>query len=144
MQSPQPRRFNAIIRPAFCAIIIAITLTCEPWKATAEEPTRVTAKQLLAMPREFNGKRVSVVGYFLDSFEGGSCLFADAKASKNSKSRFESIWIDQSALFNPGISVSSSAPIPGISEACELTSHYVRIVGIFYNKTPTKSLRQSR
>src|SRR5713226_8662424 len=81
---------------------IVLALACEPWMSRAEEPTWVTAKQLLAMPTEFDGKRISVMGYCVDSFGDGSRVFVCPKAAKSSKGSRKNIWIDQTALVNPG------------------------------------------
>jgi hypothetical protein len=89
----------------------------------------VSVIQLLASPKAFDGKRVSVIGYYVNSFESGSHLFANAKASESLKGA--NIWINQSVLFNPGMAVNPPPPLLGISDVCELTKHYVRIVGSF-------------
>ena len=80
-------------RHLIAAIVLA--LASEPWMATAQEPAWVTAKQLLATPQEFDGKRISVLGYYVDNFDDGSRLFAGRKPAKSSKGSRKNIWIDQ-------------------------------------------------
>jgi hypothetical protein len=108
-------------------LALALTLASQLASATATEPTSVSVIQLLRSPRAFDGKRVSVIGYYVN--ESGSHLFANAKASESLNSA--NIWVDESVLFNPGMSVSPPPPLLGISDVCELTKHYVRIVGRF-------------
>jgi len=110
-------------------LALALTLALGLASATATEPVSVSVIRLLASPMAFDGKRVSVIGYYVNSFESGSHLFANAKASESVNGA--KIWVDQSVLFNPGMAVSPPPPLLGISDVCELTKHYVRIVGRF-------------
>jgi hypothetical protein len=108
-------------------IIVAVFLALmfqQRWTSSAAEPTPVTEKQLLSTPAEFDGKHVSVIGYYTNSFERGSCLFTNRDAAEASAGNHRSIWIDETAFAPP-------PPQQGISELCELRNHYVWMVGIF-------------
>jgi hypothetical protein len=110
-------------------VALVLTFTWQFASATAGEPISVTVKQLLSSPTEFDGKQVSVIGYYVNSFETGSHLFANAKTSKNLNGA--NLSVDQSVLFNPGTALNPAPPLIGISDVCELTKHYVRIIGRF-------------
>ena len=106
-----------------CVAIFLALLFQQTRILKADEPVAVNVSQLLAAPTEFDGKHVSVTGYYVNSFKSGSCLFTDrvsAKAHDNAKS----IWVDETTFAFPPALI-------GISEVCELKDHYVRIVGIF-------------
>jgi hypothetical protein len=117
------------MRQSRVVLALVLTLTWQFASATVTEPIFVTIKQLLSSPTEFDGKQVSVIGYYVNSFESGSHLFANAKTSKNSKGA--NLSVDQSVLFNPGTASNPAPPLIGISDVCELTKHYVRIIGTF-------------
>lgn len=119
------------MRQSLIVLAVAATLTGHLPSAAATEPIWVTVKQLLASSKELDGKRISVIGYYVNSFESGSHLFANAKTSKNSKGA--DISIDESVLFNPGTVLNPAPPLPGVSAVCELTKHYVRITGTFHS-----------
>jgi hypothetical protein len=92
-------------------------------KALADEPTWVTAKQLLRTPQEFDQKQVCALGYF-----DGSSLFANYCAAKQKRA---SITIDPTTFLNPEMLGNAPAPLPGITAACDLKTRYVRIIGTF-------------
>jgi hypothetical protein len=105
-------------------ILIAMILVGSgPLKALAEEPTWVTAKQLLRTPQEFDRKQICVLGYF-----DGSSLFANYSAAKQKRA---SITLDPTTFLNPETFTNPAAPLPGISAACDLKTRYVRIIGTF-------------
>jgi hypothetical protein len=52
----------------------------------------VTVQQLLANPQKYNGKRVSVVGYYILENEE-SCLFATRETAKRADFKW-SVWVD--------------------------------------------------
>jgi len=99
----------------------------------AEAPIPVSIEQLLTMGPEFDGKVISVIGYYINCDSKkccniGSCLFADARAAEISGANSQSIWIDET-VFNPG---NPPSPPIGISDLCALKKHYVWIVGHFH------------
>jgi len=105
-------------------ILIAMILVGSgPLNAFAEEPTWVTAKQLLRTPQEFDRRQVCVLGYF-----DGSSLFANYCAAKRKRA---SITVDPTTFLNPETFSNPAAPLPGISAACDLKMRYVRIIGTF-------------
>jgi len=119
---PEPVKKHKIV------LAISIALSLQPQSLVqAEDPIPATAEQLLRMPAAFAGKEISVMGYYINSYKKGSCLFADAGAAKNSHQDRHSIWVDETT-FNPG---NPPSPPTGISELCALKDHYVRIVGHF-------------
>lgn len=105
------------------AIFLALMFQ-QTWTSSAAEPISVTVKELLTTPAQFDRKQVSVIGYYVNTFKDGSCLFRDRAAAKTSEINLKTIWIDLS-IFSP------PPPLVGISEPCELKDHYVRIVGTF-------------
>jgi|SRR5262245_28108287 len=107
-------------------ILIALWVASGALRTHAEEPTWVTARQLLRAPREFDRKQVCALGYF-----DGSRLFANFKAAKDSKHTRLSLAVDQSTFINPETPSNPAAPIPGVSPACDLKNRYVRIIGTF-------------
>jgi hypothetical protein len=80
--------FLDLVHPRFqisrsrAVVALVLTVTWQFASATAAEPVSVTVKQLLSSPKELDGKQVSVIGYYVNSFESGSHLFANAKTSK--------------------------------------------------------------
>jgi hypothetical protein len=91
----------------------------------------VNTEQLLATPSEFNGKRVSVTGYYVGNIKSGSQLFVSARAANDPNGNRGYVWIDETTFINPGTLTNPPPPLPGISEPCQLTKHYVRIIGVF-------------
>lgn len=71
----------------FRALLAAIMLTAAV-TATAQE---LTVMELLQSPRQFDGRRVTVSGYYFSDWEGHS-LFADLKGAKAFDCA-RSIWI---------------------------------------------------
>ena len=122
--------------PTQILLAVSFSLISQPASALrAEAPIPVTVDQLLAKGPEFDGKQVSVMGYYINSWKEGSCLFIDARAAKNSQPYRQSIWVDETT-FNPG---NPPSPPIGISELCELGKHYVRIVGHFHYRGANRS-----
>lgn len=68
---------------------ITVSLCASTITATAGD---VTVEQLLANPRHYDGKQVSVVGYYILENEE-SCLFATREAAKRADFTW-SIWVD--------------------------------------------------
>src|SRR4051794_12769916 len=61
-----------------CALLLAILLTAAAAAASAQQ---LTVMRLLQSPRQFEGRRVSVSGYYYGDSEG-QILYADAEAAK--------------------------------------------------------------
>jgi hypothetical protein len=59
--------------------------------SVAASAQAVTVDELLQSPRQFEGRRVSVSGYYYSNWEGHA-LYADLKAAKNNDLS-RSIWI---------------------------------------------------
>jgi hypothetical protein len=112
--------------------ILLVLMFQQTWTLSTAEPIPVTVKQLLTTPEQFDRKHVSVIGYYVDSFERTnllSCLFVDAFGAKGSYR--DSIWVDQTTFIDPGTPTNPAPPLIGISDVGELENHYVRLVGIF-------------
>jgi hypothetical protein len=109
-----------------------LILICPQVRTLRAEPaTPVTTKQLLTTPAEFDGKRISVIGYYINS-NRGSCLFIDRGTAKDPKAKNKSIWIDETTFAPP-------PPPVGVSEPCALKDHYVWIAGMFRYREPNMS-----
>ena len=120
------------------AILLAIILVSSGVVETrGEQPTQVTANQLLRTPQQFNDKKLFVTGYFVyDAIKGGS-LFADYWAAEH---KGASISVNQSVFVNPGTPTNPPPPIPGVSDACELKNCYVKLIGTFCCQGPACEL----
>jgi hypothetical protein len=70
---------------------LVVLLTLLVANASAGEPRHVTFSELVASPRQFDGRRVSVTGYYAADIEG-SDLFANAAAAKTGLGDF--IWVE--------------------------------------------------
>jgi hypothetical protein len=116
----------------------------DPWIARTEEPTWVNTEQLLAKPSEFDGKRVSVTGYYVGNIKSGSRLFVSARAANDPKGNRGYVWIDETTFINPGTPSNPPPPLPGISELCQLTKHHVRIIGVFHYRPNVTRLSSDR
>ena len=104
-------------------VIVLLLIVVGLLKAPAQEPTWVTARQLLENPQEFDQKQICVLGYF-----DGSSLFANYCAAKQKRA---SITVDSTTFLNPETFSNQAAPLPSISPLCDLKTRYVRIIGTF-------------
>jgi hypothetical protein len=101
------------LRTSLLFVAVALLTACarnEPKRASAEE---VTVAQVLASPRQFNGKRISLVGYYVVANEE-SCLFRTQRAAKREEAE-QCIWID----------------FPDKSDLTSIADRMSRIVGTF-------------
>ena len=73
-----------------------------------------TVGELLATPRQFNGKRVAVTGYYVAANEESSLFTTRAAAKQADLSR--SIWVE----------------FRGTPDVTSVASHYARLVGTFH------------
>ena len=74
-------------RVSRCCLLLAILLT-GTFAASAQE---LTVMELLQNPRQFEGRRVTVSGYYYSDFEGHA-IFADRKAAEQYNSR-RGVWV---------------------------------------------------
>jgi len=75
---------------------VSLLLTLTSAVATSE-PLNVTINQLVAAPEQFNGKRVSVIGYFDTTVHHGCDLRARRKRSDDPRQRIN-IVVPESAV----------------------------------------------
>ena len=102
------------------------------------DPVSATAGEILSAPRQFDGQRVFVLGYYIGTF-GQSKLFANAKNATDPRRQGDYIWVDQSVWANPGEKTNDRlglyCVLPmvfiGVSDVESLTKHYVRLIGTF-------------
>jgi len=80
-----------------CLLTIAILLS----GALAASAQELTVNELLQSPRQFEGRRVTVSGYYISDFEGHA-LFADLKAAK-AYDTSRSIWIEADPIVKSAI-----------------------------------------
>jgi hypothetical protein len=102
--------------PALGLILLAFSA------ATAED---VTVAQVLARPREFVGKRVSVTGFFVAANEESSLYITRESAKRGDIDR--SIWVE----------------LHGASNFRAAVNRYVRFIGTFHyrSKAAAKDMR---
>ena|SRR5437867_11029298 len=94
-------------------IYIATLLVFATGAVTAAD---FTVAQVLAHPDRFNGKRISVTGYYVAGNEE-SCLYPSAEARDHGQIT-QSIWVE----------------FRGTSELGPVTHHYARFVGTFHHR----------
>jgi hypothetical protein len=92
---------------------------------TSAAPHKVTVTQLLANPHDFNGRRVSVTGYYYADIET-SCLCSSTSAARHINAE-SSIWVE----------------FRGTPDLTRMAGHYVRFVGTFHvrSQANTKQMR---
>jgi hypothetical protein len=97
------------------AIITILLMACTAKRQAGD----LTVVEVLKRGREFDGKRVAVIGYYVSGIEE-SCLWSTPEAA----SHFE---FSEDRIFPREIWVE-----PGWRKLSRLTSRYVRIVGTFH------------
>ena len=94
--------------------------------SAGERPVRVTVHQLLATPRQFAGKRVSVTGYHHKGpYE--SSLFASERVARKHWGPENSIWLDWTVEGSPLLWRVWGGTAPSES----IDGRIVRVVGTF-------------
>jgi hypothetical protein len=82
------RSLGAMARSSRYCVFVLATLLAATVAASAQE---LTVMELLQNPRQFEGRRVTVRGYYYGDFEGHG-LFADRKAAKEYDTK-KAIWV---------------------------------------------------
>ena len=110
------RTFNILILALSVAMLVSIT----GYGSAASEPRNtqeISMIQLIANPDKFDGKSISVTGFFAPNWEGDS-LYHDDNAYSNSVVS-DSIWLDR------------TEHAPEFKKE-ELELKYVKIMGTFH------------
>jgi hypothetical protein len=94
--------------------------------SAGEPPMRVTVHQLLATPRQFAGKRVSVTGYHHTNFYESS-LFASEREARKRWGPENSIWLDWTVEGSPLLWRAWGGTAPSES----IDGRIVQVVGTF-------------
>ena len=94
------------------ALLLSLFLLASSASAT---PLEVTVAQLFAKPRQFDGRRVAVTGYYYADSETSS-LYVSAAAKKSLNE--PSIWVQ----------------FRGTPDVTSIAGRYARLVGTFHHK----------
>jgi len=94
-------------------------------------PGDLTVAELFQRGREFNGKRVAVIGYYVAGVEQ-TCLYTSPDAERHWE------WLED-GIFPREIWVE-----PGSRRVSRLTGRYVRVVGIFHYRPTFRREIQKR
>jgi hypothetical protein len=117
------------------ALLVTLALATTTASASEARPTRVTLQQLVATPKKFNGRDVSVVGYYDHTQEHSPFLARDIRSAHSTEANnIESlifVALKPSQLKDPAIKA--------------INRGYIRIVGTFeYKSTQGRSLGPDR
>jgi hypothetical protein len=115
-----------MLRNALLLAVVATLVSCaaesEPRLASAKD---ITVAQVLASPRRFDGKRLSVVGYYFVAYED-SYLFTTRGAAKRKETE-RCISVD----------------FPDGSDLTCIAGRYARIVGTFHDTRDADSRKKA-
>ena len=110
-------RTHRVHSPVLLLLLLAST--------AAAAPPELTVSQLLTRPRQFNGRRVAVTGYYYADFET-SCVSSSVAAAKH-PDLATSVWVE----------------FHGAPDLTRMAGRHVRFVGTFHltSQAKTKEMR---